>query len=84
MAPGHGLGPTRGWDPPLLLGWPPPPGLLVPWRILLKNPFSKFSEIQKQQKQETGTGHLIRLKRIYFSKHFSIVLPLIINEFVWN
>ena len=20
---GRGLGPTRGWDPPLLLGWPP-------------------------------------------------------------
>ena len=22
-APGRGLGPTHGWDPPLLLGWPP-------------------------------------------------------------
>ena len=27
---------------------------------------------------------LIRLKRIYFSKHFAIVLPLIVIEFVWN
>ena len=27
---------------------------------------------------------LIRRKRIYFFEHFAIVLPLIINEFVWN
>ena len=28
------------------------------------------------------TGAVIRLKCIYFSKHFAIVLSLIINEFV--
>ena len=41
----RGLGPTRGWDPPLLLGWPPLGVFRFRALFLFKNPFNNFPEI---------------------------------------
>ena len=43
-APGRGLGPTSGWDPPLILGWPPLGYFWLCGYFLPKIPFLIFLE----------------------------------------
>ena len=54
----RGLGPTRGWGPPLLLGWPPLGVFRFRALFFFKNPFNNFLGIFREllnpaQKKDT-------------------------------
>ena len=56
--PCRGLGPTRGWDPPLLLGWPPFGVFCLRGLFFFKNPFYNIFGIFREllnpvQKKDT-------------------------------
>ena len=47
-------------------------------KFLLSYPVCQLNCLRSSNK--LSLGKLIRRKRIYFSKHFAIILPLIFNE----